>query len=66
MANGNIVRIQIDVRVGERTIRLSDTAPIHLSGDQRRWRRQVTEHAEGVVTALLDALGARFKGEISG
>lgn len=54
----NVIAIQIRIKIGERTMSVSSTTPIVLSGDQRRHRKQIAEH----VANEADILSRRFDG----
>lgn len=46
------VTVRVKVQYGHDTVEVTTTAPLHLSGDRRRWKRQLREHFEE-RTALL-------------
>lgn len=54
--NRNQISVSISIRVGEQVMKVSDSQPLFLSGDRRRWRKQIADH----VAKTAEILGQRF------
>ena len=50
------ISVQITVRIGEQVMKVSDSRPLFLSGDRRRWRSQIAAH----IAEQTDVIGRRF------
>lgn len=59
MSARNSVRISITVQVGDQVMTVTDSRPLFLSGDRRRWKRQIAEH----VQEQSAIMGERFGGD---
>lgn len=51
------VSVRVRVVVGDDIVEFNTTSPLHLSGDRRRWKRQLREHLEPRVAALTVQFG---------
>lgn len=51
------ISVTITVKIGNQTVRLTDAAPIKMSGDRRRHRRQIRERIEEQAEFMSSRFG---------
>lgn len=54
--SANSISVAISIKVGDQIMKVSDIQPLFLSGDRRRWRKQIADH----VAKTAEVLGQRF------
>lgn len=52
----NSIKIAITVQFGDEVMTVTDKRLLHLSGDRRRWKREIAERVE----AMAVLMGTRF------